>query len=303
MNSLAYRLKLFPLFCQCLLLCLLMCNKSFGFQSYVTIRQSPKSSTKLRLHEKILDIQSKDGNKIIVQMEDSITSHEHQRHHNHNNIHHHDQSSISSTHSHSSSANMNHDIKSLSSSSYFIPEDQINIMLKLGSGEKQKIVNEFGLWCLAMCLFTLPPWSAVMSLVDMVCNMQPILDPNRSFYDYTGKIWSRMYLRLINSYPSISGDVEWIQNENRGKACLYVANHASWIDIPIVCTVLDPVFKFIAKSELNSVPCIGQQLVGVSISCPFLLHYIHFLPIFKLTIHKNLHWTIYVENVSCKNIG
>ena len=48
--------------------------------------------------------------------------------------------------------------------------------------------------------------------------------------------------------------------------CLYVANHASWLDIPVLCTVLDPVFKFIAKGELGQVPCIGQQLNGVRMS-------------------------------------
>ena len=36
------------------------------------------------------------------------------------------------------------------------------------------------------------------------------------------------------------------------------------IYIPVLCTVLDPVFKFIAKGELLKVPCIGQQLEGVS---------------------------------------
>ena len=274
---LAHRLNSLPLFCHFLLSCLLICKKSNGFQSYVT-SSSKRTPTRCRLHEKKLDIQNKDGNKIIVQMDESITSTKHQHHHNHNNMHHHDHSSISITNSHSSSANINHNLKPLSSlssssSSYFIPEDQINTILKFGSDEKQKIVNKFGLWCLVMCFITLPPWSAVMSLVDTVCNLQPNLDPNRSFYDYTGKVWSRMYLRLINSYPAITGDVEWIHDENRGKACLYVANHASWIDIPIVCTVLDPVFKFIAKSELHGVPCIGQQLVGVSILCPFPLHH------------------------------
>jgi len=254
----ANRFNWVPLICQWLLSCLLMCNKSHGFQSYYVTNSKARSPT--RLHEKKLDIKYKDGNKITVHMDEATSSTKHQHHHH--NIHHHDHTSISITHSHSSLSNINHNNKPESSSSYFIPKDQTNTILKFGSGEKQKIVNEFGLWCLAMCAITLPPWSVVMTLVDTVCNLQPNLDPNRSFYDYTGKIWSRLYLRLVNSYPAISGDVEWIQNENKGKACLYVANHASWIDIPIVCTVLDPVFKFIAKSELNGVPCIGQQLVG-----------------------------------------
>lgn len=34
------------------------------------------------------------------------------------------------------------------------------------------------------------------------------------------------------------------------------------VDIPVLCTVLNPVFKFIAKGELAKVPCIGTQLSG-----------------------------------------
>jgi len=69
-------------------------------------------------------------------------------------------------------------------------------------------------------------------------------------------------LTIADSYPTISGDVERLNKENDLGACLFVANHASWLDIPVLCTVLDPVFKFIAKGELKSIPCIGQQLVG-----------------------------------------
>ena len=42
-------------------------------------------------------------------------------------------------------------------------------------------------------------------------------------------------------------------------------------DIPVLCTVLDPVFKFIAKGELSKVPCIGTQLSGVRFDLNF--HY------------------------------
>lgn len=101
-----------------------------------------------------------------------------------------------------------------------------------------------------------------MFVVDAICNAFPDLDPNRAFYDYTGKVWSRSWLAVADSYPTISGDTERLKEDNDLGACLFVANHASWLDIPVLCTVLDPVFKFIAKGELKSIPCIGQQLVG-----------------------------------------
>jgi len=88
-------------------------------------------------------------------------------------------------------------------------------------------------------------------------------DPDRDRYDATGKVWSKIWLTLADSFPEITGDVGRLSRENStGQACLYVANHASWLDIPVICTVLDPVFKFISKEELRDVPCIGQQLTG-----------------------------------------
>lgn len=268
------------LICQ-FLIRLLICDISNGFQTYVTQNTwgrgcisscSSQSNMKWRLNEKKIDVSHNiiDEKKVTIQMDDLISTTK--QHHHNDNLHtehhanaHHDHkpafsivNSISSPHH----GNDSNSLSSTSSPSYFIPEDKINTILTFGSGEKRKIVNEFGLWCLTMCFLTLPPWGAAMSLVDAVCKLKPNLDPYMSFFDYTGKIWSRIYLRTINSYPTISGDVAWIHDENKGKACLYVANHASWIDIPIVCTVLDPVFKFIAKNDLKGVPCIGQQLVG-----------------------------------------
>ena len=67
---------------------------------------------------------------------------------------------------------------------------------------------------------------------------------------------------MTNSYPTVSGNLERVRKGNELGPCLYVANHASWLDIPVLCTVLDPVFKFIAKGELSKVPCIGTQLSG-----------------------------------------
>ena len=98
-----------------------------------------------------------------------------------------------------------------------------------------------------------------MKLVERMDN-----DDNRSLYDKTGKIWSKTWLTMTNSYPTITGNLERLKAGDEGGACLFVANHASWLDIPVLCTVLDPVFKFIAKGELAKVPCIGTQLSGVS---------------------------------------
>lgn len=135
------------------------------------------------------------------------------------------------------------------------------VCLKEGT-PKEKIVNAWGLYTIFVSLILNPIWALAMTITDAVCRIFPDLDPNRSFYDMTGKIWSKSWLTLVRSYPSVSGDFTRLQENNDLGACLFVANHASWLDIPVLCTVLDPVFKFIAKGELKSVPCIGQQLSG-----------------------------------------
>lgn len=148
--------------------------------------------------------------------------------------------------------------------------DEINPLIRLGEGEKEKVVNAFGLWCAVVSLFTGPIWMLAMMLVGAINERNPNWDPNRAIYDTTGKIWAKVWLTMTNSFPTISGEPLMT-----GRPCLYVANHASWLDIPVLCTVLNPVFKFIAKGELAKVPCIGQQLHGVSNNTQFYVPLLH----------------------------
>ena len=143
--------------------------------------------------------------------------------------------------------------------SFLMSKEQLNPIAVFGKGDSEKIVNVFGVWCFIAAVITCPIWFIAMKLVYLMAN-----DENRAKFDTTGKIWSKAYLYLINSYPTVSGNVERLKEGNDLGACLFVSNHASWLDIPVLCTVLDPVFKFIAKGELSKVPCIGNQLKGVS---------------------------------------
>ena len=148
---------------------------------------------------------------------------------------------------------------------FFIPSNQLSQPVwQLGSSSssssKSKSLNAFGLWCAAMCLLTGIPWTAAMTLVDtLVTN-----DDTKQLFDRTGRIWARAWLTLTNSMPHMEG-LEHLEMSNQ-VPCLLVANHASWMDIPVLCAALQdtpPVFKFIAKRELTKVPGVGQQLVGV----------------------------------------
>jgi len=143
-----------------------------------------------------------------------------------------------------------------------LTKDEIAPIVTLKKGTpKEKMINAYGFYTIFVTLLLNPIWFLAMSITDATCNAFD-LDENRAMYDMTGKIWARAWLSLTSSYPTISGDVERLKENNDLGPCLFVANHASWLDIPVLCTVLDPVFKFIAKGELKDVPCIGQQLVG-----------------------------------------
>lgn len=145
--------------------------------------------------------------------------------------------------------------------SFLLSKDEVKPLIVLGKGEKEKVVNAFGLWCFVCSVITGPIWMLAMKLVHQMGEK----DEHRAMFDSTGKIWSKTFLTLIDSYPTVSGNTKWLNEGNDALgACLFVSNHASWLDIPVLCTVLDPVFKFISKAELSKVPCIGTQLLGVS---------------------------------------
>lgn len=147
-------------------------------------------------------------------------------------------------------------------SNFWIPKEKLSFrVFKIWKGEKQKVLNLYGLWVLAVSLVTVPPWVLALTLEQLRLKINKKWDPNRSFFDKLGKIWSKVWLRLIGSYPTQSGNVDLLKGKGVGP-CLYVANHGSWLDIPIVCTVVEPVFKFIAKGDLKVVPGIGRQLTG-----------------------------------------
>ena len=147
---------------------------------------------------------------------------------------------------------------------FWISPEAVNAIVKIGSEPKQKIINPFGFWCLAVNLVICPIWYLAMQLTQAVYKINDEWDPNREFYDGLGKLWAKAFLTLTDSYPTFSGDLELLRKGPHNKPCLFVANHASWLDIPVLCTCTDQVFKFIAKGELGKLPCIGDQLTGVS---------------------------------------
>jgi 1-acyl-sn-glycerol-3-phosphate acyltransferase len=153
--------------------------------------------------------------------------------------------------------------------------DKINPIFKFEKNGKPKVLNIYGLYHLFVIVITIPFWMASMEVLHWLGNNIQGFDEDRAKFDYAGKLWCRAYLTLTDCYPQIEGDVSRLQDkvepssssttaENGPGACLFVANHASFLDIAVLCCVLDPVFKFIAKDSLMKFPGVGRQLVGVS---------------------------------------
>jgi 1-acyl-sn-glycerol-3-phosphate acyltransferase len=152
--------------------------------------------------------------------------------------------------------------------SYVLSMEEISPIFQwTNSKGKTKVLNLYGVYNILVIAATLPFWLLSMEILQRLGDAIEGFDDNRAKFDYSGKIWCRTFLRLVDSYPEIAGDVSRLKDKKEGGyggACLFVANHASFLDIAVLCTVLDPVFKFIAKDSLVKFPGVGKQLVGVS---------------------------------------
>ena len=102
----------------------------------------------------------------------------------------------------------------------------------------------FGIQCWALMFV----WFAYMIVFMPFKMLFPWLDRDGIVIDAGGRWWSRL-VNFPHSIPRITG------RENlppKGEACIYIANHASWLDIPILGGYLPP-FKFVCKKELTKV--------------------------------------------------
>jgi len=141
--------------------------------------------------------------------------------------------------------------------------NEMKPLIKFNKNGKQKVLNATGLFHLAVIISTMPFWLFAMEILQWLGSNVEDFDENRALFDYSGKIWCRTYLSLTDCYPEIAGDISRLKDDDgTNGACLFVANHASFLDIAVLCCVLDPVFKFIAKDSLKKFPGVGKQLVG-----------------------------------------
>lgn len=83
-----------------------------------------------------------------------------------------------------------------------------------------------------------------------------LLDRSGKIYNFLGKIWAKLILWIAGVKVKIIG----LENINTDENYVYVANHLSGFDIPIVMSSLPGQLRIVFKKELTKIPIFGWQL-------------------------------------------
>lgn len=102
----------------------------------------------------------------------------------------------------------------------------------------------WGVWCLLA--FTVLALLAVLAVLVL-----PGVQRRRA----AGRGAARAWLRVTGLWPRVTG-FEHLPDT----ACVIVANHASYLDGPLLFAIMPPRFRFVIKKEMASVPVAGLLL-------------------------------------------
>lgn len=86
-----------------------------------------------------------------------------------------------------------------------------------------------------------------------------LLSPKRKTIDYfhnTAKKWANSILKIAR----VATKVEGLENIDTKESYVYVSNHASLFDIPVLQTALPCNFRIVYKKELEKIPFFGYVL-------------------------------------------
>jgi 1-acyl-sn-glycerol-3-phosphate acyltransferase len=81
-------------------------------------------------------------------------------------------------------------------------------------------------------------------------------DRTGRFFHWCAKTWSRFILWIFRIRVQVRG---WERLASQ-KRCIYVANHASWMDIPVVLATIPDQIRIVFKKELTKIPVWGWAL-------------------------------------------
>jgi 1-acyl-sn-glycerol-3-phosphate acyltransferase len=107
----------------------------------------------------------------------------------------------------------------------------------------------------AIVILYVLPATAILSMIAIIV----------AFFSHTGNpvhIIARMWSKSILFVSGIKVDVKGLANIDPGKSYIYMANHRSNFDIPVLLSCLPIQFRWLAKAELFKIPIFGRAMSG-----------------------------------------
>lgn len=100
--------------------------------------------------------------------------------------------------------------------------------------------------------------TTILGLGAIVAGLFGVEDKPGGIFDHTPRVWSRITLWAAGVRATVHDPERMAGGEPR----IYVSNHLSWFDIPVLSAVL-PRYKFVAKAELFKVPVFGPAIRAI----------------------------------------
>jgi 1-acyl-sn-glycerol-3-phosphate acyltransferase len=83
-----------------------------------------------------------------------------------------------------------------------------------------------------------------------------LMDPSGRLYMVIGRFWARSFLWLYAIRVTVRG----LENIRPGQNYVYLANHSSYVDIPVVMACIPDQIRIILKKSLTKIPIWGWAL-------------------------------------------
>lgn len=98
--------------------------------------------------------------------------------------------------------------------------------------------------------------SIVTIILAIIALIASIVEPGGKIYNFISKIWSKLILWI----SGVKVDKVGIENLNTNENYVFVSNHISMFDIPVVISSLPGQLRLVFKQELAKIPIFGWQL-------------------------------------------
>jgi 1-acyl-sn-glycerol-3-phosphate acyltransferase len=128
---------------------------------------------------------------------------------------------------------------------------QIRVESQQQSGGLRHLLSRlrsYFIWDPLIWLYTI-----VLGSISLLCSL---FDSDGTMQHAMARLWSRMILGTIGAKVTVEG----LEKIDKSKAHVYVVNHLSALDIPVLYVYLPFQFRILAKKELFRYPFMGWHL-------------------------------------------